>query len=55
MLTDREKEILDLINNGFLYVDIAKKLNISVHCVKAYVSLIRRKIKMNSIDILHKF
>ena len=43
-LTNREKEILNLISEGFNNRDIAEKLIISVYTVKNHVSSIIQKL-----------
>jgi len=42
-LTNREKEVLILIQKGFTNKEIAKELSISTHTAKAHVSEILRK------------
>ena len=44
MLTEREKEILELMNAGTSRKDIARKLSISVHTVKAFEAIIKKKL-----------
>jgi len=42
-LTNRENEVLKLVQNGLTNKEIAQKLQISTHTVKARVSEILRK------------
>ena len=37
-LTERQRQILQLIANGMTYIQIARELNISYHTVKNHVS-----------------
>ncbi len=43
-LTERETTILHLISQGYFNSEIGKKINISVHTVKAHISTIIRKL-----------
>jgi DNA-binding NarL/FixJ family response regulator len=45
-LTDREREILELIAHGYPNVDIAKELNIGLKTVRNYVSNIYSKLQV---------
>lgn len=47
-LTDREKEILNLISKGFTNKEIAKELMISLNTVKAHISSIISKLKVKN-------
>lgn len=42
-LTDRELEILIYVTRGYSNSEIANKLNVSVHTVKAYISSLLKK------------
>ncbi|OQK17050.1 hypothetical protein AU255_03895 [Methyloprofundus sedimenti] len=46
VLTPREIEVIDLIYDGIDNIEIANKLNISVRTVKAHLSAIYRKLKV---------
>ena len=43
-LTARELEIILLLSKGFLYKEIAKKLNISIRTVQSHISNIYIKL-----------
>jgi DNA-binding NarL/FixJ family response regulator len=47
-LTDREREILDLVVRGFTFSEIAKGLDISTHTVTTHVRHIYRKLEVRS-------
>ena len=47
-LTQREKEVLDLLIKGFSNHKIAKQLIISVHTVKAHIESIYRKFRVHN-------
>ena len=47
-LSDREQEVLDCLSQGFLYKEIAEKLNISVPTVNTYVRRIYEKLHVRS-------
>ena len=47
-LTDREQEILSYIGKGMTNKEIASELCISRHTVKAHISEILRKLKLNN-------
>lgn len=44
MLTNREKEVLKLLAKGYTNPEIAQKLYISTHTVKAHVAAILKKL-----------
>lgn len=46
-LTDREKEVLKLIVDGFSNADIAEKLYVSIHTAKAHVCNILQKLSVD--------
>ncbi len=48
MLTEREKDVLNLLKNGFTNKEIAEKLCISAHTVKAHVAAILCKMKVKN-------
>jgi len=48
MLTEREKNILYLLVEGFTNKEIAEKLFISVHTVKAHLEAIYEKLGVNN-------
>ena len=47
-LTDREKEILGLLAEGYLYKEISDKLGISFHTVKTHIHVIYEKLHVQS-------
>lgn len=55
-LTDREKEILELLSQGLLYKEIADKKFISIDTVKKHVGNIYRKLHVsNKVEAINKF
>ncbi len=55
MLSQREREILDLLAKGFRYKEIADKLFISVETVRTHIRNIYEKLQVNSrTDALNK-
>ena len=48
ILTQREKEILDLLILGYSNQKIAKALFISIHTVKAHIESIYRKFEVHN-------
>ncbi len=54
-LTEREKEILELLSQGFLYKEIADKKFISIDTVKKHVGNIYRKLHVsNKVEAINK-
>jgi DNA-binding NarL/FixJ family response regulator len=47
-LTPREREVLRLIARGYLYKEIAARLDISPKTVEAHVSAVLRKLQLSS-------
>jgi DNA-binding NarL/FixJ family response regulator len=47
-LTAREREVLRLIARGYLYKEIAARLNISPKTVEAHVGAVLRKLQLSS-------
>jgi DNA-binding NarL/FixJ family response regulator len=47
-LTDREREVLQLIARGYMYKEIAHRLGISAKTVEAHVSAVLRKLQLSS-------
>jgi DNA-binding NarL/FixJ family response regulator len=47
-LTPREREVLRLIARGYMYKEIAQRLDISVKTVEAHVSAVLRKLQLSS-------
>jgi DNA-binding NarL/FixJ family response regulator len=47
-LSDREKEVLEFLVNGFLYKEIAMKLNVSYNAVHTYINRIYQKLQVRS-------
>ena len=47
-LTPREREVLRLIARGYLYKEVAARLNISPKTVEAHVSAVLRKLQLSS-------
>ena len=55
ILTEREKEILDLLSKGFIYKEIAKNLDISYETVKKHIQNIYEKLQVqNKVEALNK-
>jgi NarL family two-component system response regulator LiaR len=55
-LTEREKEILELLSQGLLYKEIADKKCISIDTVKKHVGNIYRKLHVNNkVEAINKF
>jgi DNA-binding NarL/FixJ family response regulator len=48
LLTDREKEILELLSRGFLYKEIAPQLTISKETVKKHIHNIYEKLHVQT-------
>ena len=48
MLTERERNILYLLVEGFTNKEIAEKLYISIHTVKAHLEAIYEKLGVNN-------
>ena len=48
MLTPREREVLQHIARGYMYKEIAARLQISVKTVEAHVSAVLRKLQLSS-------
>jgi DNA-binding NarL/FixJ family response regulator len=47
-LSPREQEVLDLLARGYLYKEIAERLNISVPTVNTYVRRVYEKLHVRS-------
>ncbi len=47
-LSEREREVLDLMSLGFTYRDIADEMNISSHTVRRHIEKIYQKLQVNS-------
>jgi DNA-binding NarL/FixJ family response regulator len=47
-LTDREREVLRLIARGYLYKEVAHRLDISAKTVEAHVSAVLRKLQLSN-------
>ena len=47
-LSHREEEVLDMLTQGFLFKEVADRLNISVHTVNTYVRRIYEKLHVRS-------
>jgi DNA-binding NarL/FixJ family response regulator len=47
-LTTREKDVLRLIARGFVYKQVARKLNISIKTVETHVSSVLRKLQLSN-------
>lgn len=48
MLTEREKEILRFLVQGFLYKEIAGKLSLSIETIRTYIRHIYEKLQVHS-------
>jgi len=47
-LTPREREVLQLIARGYMYKEIAARLNLSVKTVESHVSSVLRKLQLST-------
>jgi DNA-binding NarL/FixJ family response regulator len=47
-LTQREREVLQLIARGYMYKEIAARLNLSVKTVESHVSNVLRKLQLST-------
>ncbi len=47
-LSSREEEVLEMLTQGFLFKEVADRLNISVHTVNTYVRRIYEKLHVQS-------
>jgi DNA-binding NarL/FixJ family response regulator len=47
-LTPREREVLQLIARGYMYKEIASRLNLSVKTVESHVSSVLRKLQLST-------
>ena len=55
-LTEREKEVIELMIEGYNNSQISNKLSISIHTVKVYASSIYRKLDVqNRIQAVVKY
>ena len=48
VLTAREQEVLSLLAQGFMYENVAARLALSTHTVRAHIRNIYRKLHVNS-------
>jgi DNA-binding NarL/FixJ family response regulator len=56
LLSQREKEVLELISKGLLYKEIAQELGIGIETVKKHLQNIYQKLQVqNKIEALNKF
>lgn len=55
LLTERERQVVQLLSMGLTYEKIAKKMDVSHETVKMHLKNIYRKLKVqNKIEALHK-
>jgi len=55
LLTQREREILDLVAKGLLYKEIATQLGISIHTVRQHIGKIYEKLHVqNKMEAINK-
>lgn len=55
ILSKREQEVLELLSKGFLYKEIAEKLNISISTVKRHLNSIYTKLQVqNKVEAVNK-
>jgi DNA-binding NarL/FixJ family response regulator len=47
-LTPREREVLQLLARGYMYKEIAQRLEISARTVEAHTSSVLRKLQLSS-------
>jgi DNA-binding NarL/FixJ family response regulator len=56
ILSSREKEVLELLSKGYLYKEIAAKLQISTGTVRQHIHKIYEKLHVqNRTEALNKF
>ena len=56
LLSQREKEVLELVSQGLLYKEIAIRLTISPETVKKHLKNIYQKLHVqNKVEALNKF
>lgn len=56
LLTVTEKEVLELLAQGFLYKEIADKKNVTIDTIKKHIGNIYRKLQVsNKIEAINKF
>lgn len=48
LLTEREREILDLLTEGYRYKEIANKIHISIETVRTHIRNIYEKLQVNT-------
>jgi len=54
-ITNKEKEIIGLIESGYFYKEIALKIFVSRHTVKKHIQNIHEKLQVNNFaQMLHK-
>jgi DNA-binding NarL/FixJ family response regulator len=55
LISKREQEVLELLSKGFLYKEIADKLNISISTVKRHLNSIYTKLQVqNKVEAVNK-
>jgi DNA-binding NarL/FixJ family response regulator len=55
LISKREQEVLELLSKGFLYKEIADKLNISISTVKRHLNSIYSKLQVqNKVEAVNK-
>jgi DNA-binding NarL/FixJ family response regulator len=47
-LTPREREVLQLIARGYMYKEVAARLNVSVKTIESHVSSVLRKLQLST-------
>lgn len=56
ILSQREQDVLEFLGKGFLYKEIADKMNVSINTVKTHISHIYEKLQVhNKTEALNKF
>ena len=48
VLTTREREVLQLIARGYMYKEVAARLNVSVKTIESHVSSVLRKLQLST-------
>jgi DNA-binding CsgD family transcriptional regulator len=53
LLTDRQREVVDLRLQGYTHKQVAEKLGITPHTVKSYLMIVYEKLEVHSVNELY--